>query len=174
MTESSEQPISTLRGAGVDFNSRKVARVVIGLCLATMAVLVVVFTVAGAQKNSQINSLRQHGVKVDVAVTKCQGLMGGSGSNAAGYACQGTFTLGGHRYTENIPGNSLYPPGHVIRSVSVPDDPALVSPISMVNVEHASWRVFILPAVLLIVLGLVSAGLVLRRRHRTEASSPSP
>src|SRR5580658_7149788 len=57
MTESSEQPLSTLRGAGVDFNSRKVARVVIGLCLATMAVLVVVFTVAGAQKNSQINSL---------------------------------------------------------------------------------------------------------------------
>jgi hypothetical protein len=169
MTEPSDQPLSTLRGAGVDFNPRKVARVVIGLCLATLAVLVVVFTVVGANKNAQISSLRQHGVKVDVVVTQCRGLMGGSGSNAAGYACQGTFTFGGHRYTQEIPGNTLYPPGHVIKSVTVPDDPALVSPISMVNVEHASWRVFILPAVLLIVLGLVSAGLILRRRHRNGA-----
>ena len=73
----------------------------------TLAVLVVVFTVAGVHKNSQINRLRHDGVPVTVTVTNCLGLMGGSGSNAAGYSCTGTFTIDGTRYTESLPGTGF-------------------------------------------------------------------
>ena len=94
-SRSSSEPLSTLRGAGVNYDARKVGRVVVGLCLLTLAVLVIVFTIAGVHKNSQINRLRHDGVPVTVTVTHCFALMGGSGSNAAGYSCTGTFTVHG-------------------------------------------------------------------------------
>ena len=79
--------------------------------------------VAGARKNAQIADLRQHGVPVEVTITGCQGLLGGSGSNAAGYACRGTFTLDGRRDDEALPGNTLLSPGTKVRAVAVPGDP---------------------------------------------------
>jgi hypothetical protein len=98
----------------------------------------------------------------------CRGLLGGSGSNAAGYACRGSFTLDGRRYNENIPGNTLRPPGTVIRGVSVPGDPALVTTAQILAAEQASWGVYIAPTVLLIVLvGLaLLVGAVVRRGRR--------
>ncbi len=164
VTESSDQPLTILRGASVEFDSRKVGRVVVALCLITLGVLAVVFTVVGVQKNSQINRLREHGVAVTVTVTGCQGLLGGSGTNVAGYACHGTYRLGGQPHSEAIPGTAYYAPGSTLRAVSDPDDPALLSTISMVRSEHASWRVFILPAVLLVALALAIILIVIRRR----------
>jgi hypothetical protein len=93
------------------------------------------------------------------------GELGGSGSNPAGYSCRGSFTLDGRRYNEPIPGNSLHPPGAVLRAVAVPGDPALVITARMLDGEHTSGKVFILPAVLLVVLALV-VGLLVRRRRR--------
>jgi len=167
--------ISTLRGAGVSVNARTLSRVIAALVLTTFAVLVVVFSVVGAHKNAQINELRQHGVRVEVTVTGCLGLLGGSGSNAAGYACNGTFTLAGHRYTENIPGNALRRPGSKLEAVTVRNDPQLLDLPAMVASEHASWRVYILPLVLLVVLVLAVAGLlVMRQRQRPESSDGVP
>ena len=136
--------------------------------------LVVLFVV-GAHKNTQINLLRQHGVAVEVTVSGCLGLLGGSGSNAAGYTCRGTFTIDGHRYSEAIPGNTLYPPGARIRAVAVPGDPPLLSTVRAVESGHASWRVFILPTLLLVVLALLGGALVLRRRrvHRVSPHRPA-
>ena len=105
---SSSEPLSTLRGAGVNYDARKVGQVVVGLCLVTLAVLVVVFTVAGVHRNSQINELHHDGVPVTVTVTNCIGLMGGSGSNAAGYSCSGSFTVHGTHYTESLPGSGFH------------------------------------------------------------------
>jgi len=166
--------VSTLRGAGVDVDVRKIRRVVGGACLVALAVLVAVLFVAGADKNAQITSLRRHGVAVRVTVTGCLGLLGGSGSNAAGYACKGTFTLGGHRYEEAIPGNALHPPGARIRAVAVPGNPPLLSTTRAVESQQASWRVFILPTVLLVVLLLLVGALVLRRRRRPEHAGGAP
>jgi len=164
--------VAPLRGAGVQIDGRRVAAVLVGIVLVTLAVLVVVFTVVGLDKNHQIDQLRNHGVPVDVTVTSCQGLLGGSGSNAAGYACRGTYTLGGHRYNEQLPGTALHAPGTVIRAVAVPGDPALVSPVSVVDSEHASATVFILPAVLFVLLVAVLAVVLLRRRKPVDDGVP--
>jgi hypothetical protein len=138
--------------------------VLIGLILITLAVVVVVLFVAAFHKNNQISRLHRDGVPVAIRVTRCRGLLGGSGSNAAGYACQGSFTLVGHRYTEGIPGDSLHPPGTMLRGVAVPGDPALVTTAGALEGEHVSSRVFILPAALLVVLVLLVGTVVWRRR----------
>jgi hypothetical protein len=160
-----------LRGAGVQVDGRKVGRVMIVLILAVLAVLVIAFTVVGVQKNHQIDELHDQGVPVTVTVTSCLGLLGGSGSNAAGYSCHGTYSLDGHRYNEPLPGNALHRPGTTVAAVAVPGDPALVSPRAMVASEHSSANVFVLPAVLLAVLLFIGGALLLRHRHTGTASS---
>jgi hypothetical protein len=174
-TRSSSEPLSTLRGAGVNYDARRVGQVVVGLCLVTLAVLVVVFTVAGVHKNSQINRLHHDGVPVTVTVTHCFALMGGSGSNAVGDSCNGSFTLHGHRYTESLPGTALHKVGSTLPATAVPNDPALVSPNSILNSEHTSLSVFLLPLILLIVLALLVALTVFwQRRSRRTAPPPTP
>jgi len=163
--------VAPLRGAGVEINGRVVARVVLGIVLATLAVLAVTFTIIGIHNNGQIDQLRNQGVPVAVTVTSCQGLLGGSGSNAAGYTCRGTYELGGHRYNEVLPGTALHAPGTVVRAIAVPSDPTLVSPVSVVDAEHASASVFILPAVLLVVLIAVLVVLAVRRRRPQAGES---
>jgi hypothetical protein len=142
--------------------------VVIGLCLLTVAVLAVVFTVAGIHNNSQINKLRHDGIPVTVTVTKCLGLMGGSGSNAAGYSCTGSFTIHGVRYVETLPGTGHHEVGSEVAATAVPSDPALVSPDSVLRTEHSSLSVFILPLVLLVVLALLIALIVVVRQRRRD------
>ena len=164
-TPTSAEPIMPLRGAGVDVDVRRVGRVLAGLCLLALAVLVFVLFIAGAQKNAQITRLHQHGVAVEVTVSSCIGLMGGSGSNIAGYSCRGTFTAGGHLYNDAIPGNTLYRPGARLAAITASGDPGLLSTPRALAAEHASWRVFILPTILLVVLVLLVAAVVLRRRR---------
>ena len=166
--------VGTLRGAGVGrVDARRLGRILIGLVLATLAVLVVVFTVVGAHQNQQDDRLHDQGVPVTFTVSGCLGLLGGSGSNAAGYSCRGTYTLDGHRYSERLPGNDLHPPGTTVAAIAVPGDPALVAPAAMVKTEHSSNGVFLAPAILLLVLVLfvVLLLLVRRRRHR-QAQAP--
>ena len=162
--------LTTLRGAGVDVDVRRVGRVAVALCLVALAVVAVVLFVAGAHKNSQITRLRQDGVPVTVTVTGCLGLLGGSGSNAAGYACKGRFTLDGHRYVESVPGNVLRPVGTKVRAVAVAGDPPLLSTRHEVDTEHASGSVFIVPSILLVVLAVAVGALVVKKRRSGTAS----
>jgi hypothetical protein len=165
-----DTPVSTLRGSGVDVDSRQVVRAAVGLCLVALAVVVVVLLVAGANKNAQINRLRQHGVPVEVTVTTCLGQLGGSGSNAAGYQCRGSFTIDGRHYNQIIPGSALLPLGTTVRGVIDPSDPALISTVAEVDSERASWRVFLLPIALAVVLALLVVAVVIRmgRSRRTR------
>jgi len=164
-TACGREPLSTLRGAGVEVDGRLVVRILTGVVLVSLAALVVVLFVAGVEKNAQIGGLRRHGVVVEVTVTRCTGLLGGSGSNAAGYVCSGTFTLDGRRYHDVIPGNTIRDPGTHVRAVTIASAPGLLSTVSDVKTEHASWRVFVLPSALLVALGALVEALVLRRRH---------
>lgn len=134
-----------------------------------LGVVAVVLFVAGANKNAQITRLRSQGVAVKVTVSGCTGEMGGSGSNLVGYDCTGSFTIGGRRYDEDIPGTALRIAGTTIQAITVPGDPALLTTPRAIAGEHPSFRVFILPIILSIVLALGVAALVLRRR-RTAAS----
>ncbi len=168
-TASSDAALTTLRGAGVDVNTRLAGRVVAAVCLVGLAVLVVILFVAGYHKNEQINRLRQHGVPVTVTVTGCLGLLGGSGSNPAGYACQGTFMLGGQHYRESIPGTALRPPGSKVQAVAVAGDPPLLSTRHAVATDRASASVYVVPAILLVVLVLLLGVVEVRRRSAKHA-----
>ena len=79
--------VGTLRGATVSFNPRRLVQGALGLVMVTLAVTAIVLTVAGIHSNDQINRLQTQGQPVTVTVTGCLGLLGGSGSNAAGYSC---------------------------------------------------------------------------------------
>ncbi len=170
----SRQPLTTFRGASVDVDARQVARVAVALCLTALAAVVVTLFVVGVNHNAEITGLRQQGVPVVVTVTGCHGELGGSGSNAVGSSCRGTFVLDGRRYSETIPGNALSAPGTTIRFVTIASDPGLLATARQVESEHASWRVFILPTVLLVVLAALVAALAVRwRRDRRTANSVS-
>ncbi len=140
-----------------------------GVCLVALALTALLLLIAGANKNAQVTSLREHGVPVEVKVTGCLGLLGGSGSNAAGYACTGTYVYSGHHFEQSIPGNALLRPGQIVRGVVVPSDPTLLSTPQAVASQKASWRVFIAPVILLlIVLVLIGVAVVIGRRGRTD------
>jgi hypothetical protein len=166
--------VAPLRGAGVEINGRQVARVVLGIVLATLAVLTVVFTVTGVHDNHQVDELQHQGVPVAVTITSCQGLLGGSGSNSAGFSCRGTYVLDGHRYDELLPGTAFHAPGTVVRALAVPADPTLVSPVSVVDAEHASASVFVLPALLFVALVAILAALLVTRARRRAGRGTAP
>jgi hypothetical protein len=168
---SAHEPLTHLRGAGVDVDLHRIARVILAVVLLALAVTAGILFSAGAQKNAQITRLRQHGVPVEITVSGCLGLLGGSGSNAAGYACAGSFTLAGHVYRESIPGDTHYRPGATVRGVTDPDDPGLLATAGMVSAEHPSGNVFILPAVLAALFALGVGFVLLRWRRATRAST---
>ena len=162
-------PLMALRGAGVDVDFRRAGRVAVAALLLAGCVAVAVLFVAGVHKNAQITRLHDHGVGVEVTVTRCIGLMGGSGSNLAGYQCRGTFTINGHRYDEALPGATSPLSGATFQAVADPSDPALLSTRGAVAAEHASWRVFALPVVMLAVMALTVVAWALKRRSRSRA-----
>jgi len=166
--------VAALRGAGVDVDVRRAGQVVGGLCLLALAATALLLFVAGVQKNAQITRLHQQGVALEVKVSGCIGLMGGSGSDPAGYQCKATFMLDGRRYDDVIPGNAFYMPGTSLRAIVVPGDPALLSTPRALATEHPSSRVFLLPATLLILLGLVVAALALKRGSSRRAPTRVP
>jgi hypothetical protein len=163
----SARPVTTLRGARVEVDSRRVARGLLAAGGVALAAATVVLFAAAVHKNDQITSLRQHGIPVEVTVTRCLGILGGSGSNAAGYSCRGTFVLDRHRHLVTIPGQSLLAPGATVRLVTVKSDPGLVATIQQVETERTSWVGFILPTVLLVVLATLVAATALRSRRRS-------
>lgn len=137
-----------------DVDRRRVQRAAVVACALVLAVVSASLFVADARKNAEIDNLRQHGVTVVVSVTGCLGLLGGSGSNAAGNTCRGSFTLDGRRHVVDIPGDVERPPGTTVRAVTVASDPGLLETVSQLSTEHASVKVFVLPSVLALVLVL--------------------
>ena len=159
--------IGQLRGAGVSVDARRVGQVAIAIVLLALAVATIVFTIVGIHTNQQDDRLHHDGVPVTFTVTGCLGLLGGSGSNAAGYACRGGYALDGKHYSGlRLPGASFHRPGSTVAAIAVPGDPALVSPASIVATEHSSAGAFVLPVVLAAILVLLVALLVLLRRRR--------
>jgi hypothetical protein len=162
------EPTSTLRGARVDVDIRRLRRPVAVIVMAALAVATVAAFVSGANKNDHIAALHAHGVRLEMTVTSCLGNLGGSGSNAAGDSCRGGFTLDGHRYVEDIPGNVTRQPGDHLTIVTVPGEPGVLALPASLPHEQTSWRVFILPVVLLVLLVAGCAGIAVRWRQRRE------
>ncbi|MHB8329805.1 MAG: hypothetical protein ACYDD6_09315, partial [Acidimicrobiales bacterium] len=102
---------------------------------------------------------------VQVTVTGCRGLIGGSGSNPVGYDCTGTYGVDGRRYSRHIPDDTLHAKGARVQGLTVPSDPGLLSTPAIVAGERASWRVFTLPTVLAVAVALAVGALALARRR---------
>jgi hypothetical protein len=159
----SDQPVTTLRGATVDVDIRRTGRVLVAVGLIAVAVIGVILLIAGVRSNHQADALRQRGVPVTVTVTRCLELMGGTGAQGAGYSCTGTYALDGRPYRQTIPGLSFHAVGSTVAGVADPGDPKLLSTPGQLAHQHSSWRVFILPGILLLLVVVVTAFLFLRR-----------
>jgi hypothetical protein len=170
--DDSDRPLTTLRGASVDVDPRLAARVAVAVLVTALAAVAISLSVAGLDKNAEITGLRQQGTPVEVTVTHCVALLGGSGSNGVGDSCLGTFVLDGKRYRSTIPGNGLWAPGSTLRLITVRTNPGLLATSHQVASEHVSWRVFILPAVLVVALIALVVAITarhVRRRRRLGA-----
>jgi hypothetical protein len=165
-----EAPLTTLRNARGEADPRRVRNIAVGLCLAALASTSVVLFVVGAHQNGQISALKKSGVQVVETVTGCQGLLGGSGSNGAGYSCKGTVTLNGRTYNDSVPDNLLYPPGAKVKVVVDSQNPGLVASIATVKNEHASNSVYVLPTILLV--AFLALGAIIGIRFRKRLARP--
>ena len=162
---SGDQPVGTLRGAGVQVDAARVGRVALVLALAVLVLVGVVLLVAGYRKNSQVDDLRAHGVPVQVTVRHCLGLMGGSGSNTAGYECTGTYSVQGTTYVEGIPGSTFHADGATIAGVVPSDDPGLLSTPATVASSHTTMTLYLVGAAQLVVAAAIVVWLAFRRRR---------
>lgn len=158
-----------LRGAGVEVDGRRIGRLLLAAAVVGLALGAVVLGAATAKKNSELTALHAHGVEVAVTVTSCLGLAGGSGSNLAGYACDGRFELGGRTYEVSIPGSSFHRVHSRLTAVVDRGDPHLVSTPALLRNEHASAGAYLLPALLL--LAAVAGGISLVAWWKRSARS---
>jgi hypothetical protein len=163
------QSLTKLRAGGGPVNLAKLRQVITIVILAALAILSIVFFFGGAHTNSQITSLREHGVPITAKATTCEGLLGGSGSNAAGYICKGEFTLNGKHYNEPLPGSTFERPGTPVKEISLPSDPGLLETPSQVATDRASNKVYVLPIILLAAFLVFGAAVVLHTRRRSTA-----
>jgi hypothetical protein len=170
--EPDDQPVTTLRGAQVNVDMRRAGRVVLGGCLVALVAAGAILLVAGIHSNGQITELRQHGVPVTATVTGCAGLMGGTGAQSAGYSCTATYTLDGAKYHQAIPGLAFHATGTKLAGVAVPGDPKLFSTPGQAAARRASWRVLIIPGLLLVVAVVVGV-LWFRGRSSTRRGDGS-
>lgn len=161
-------PVTNLRGAGVAVDARRTGRILVGLVMVALAVSAILLFVAGAHKNAQVTELHTSGVAVDMRVTGCVGLLGGSGSNVAGYSCRAKFSIAHHSYTEPIPGSGFYKPGTIVPAIVVPSDPALVDTAAALATEHTSADVYTVPIVLAVVFTVLGSFVMLRRRRNVQ------
>lgn len=162
---SGEPRVAALRGAGVEVDTARAGRVAAWLGVAVVVVVALVLLVAGYRKNAQITALKSHGVPVEVTVTRCLALIGGTGQSPAGFECTGTYTVDGRHFTEGLPGNANRPVGSVVTGLVASDDPALLSTPSAVAAEHTSAGVYLLPGLLLLAAAGGTVWLVVRRRR---------
>jgi len=169
---SDEQPtdpdrVGALRGAGVQVDAARIKYVAAVLGLVLVMAVAGVLLVAGIRRNSQIDTLKANAVPVDLTVTHCLALIGGTGSSPAGYECTGTYVYQGHRYSEGVPGSENLPVGSTVHGIVASDDPGLFSTPQTVASEHTSVARVVLPAGVLAVA--VGACIWVVVRHRREA-----
>lgn len=167
--------VGALRGAAVDADPRTVARTLLVIALAALAAVIAVLAVAGIRKDEQITELRDHGAAVTISVRSCRGELGGSGSNVAGYTCVGTYRFLGSSYTVTIPGDVMRAPGSRLLGVASREDPSLFTLSSALRHEQASWRVFLAPLLLsLLLVGSIGVLLTRRARARRQGRASAP
>jgi hypothetical protein len=164
---------SYIRGGGGVVDTRRLFRVVVGSAIVALAVLVVVLTIEAAHKNSRIDSLQHRGVPIDVTVTSCFGILSGTGITVTTFQCKGSFALDAHNYNTVIAGSTInHQAGDVVKAVADPKHPTSVSLASSLVNAKSSWRAFIGPGVLFLLLVLLIAGALWWSRRNSAQRPP--
>jgi MYXO-CTERM domain-containing protein len=159
----------TLRGPDARSISGRFWSVAGVLALFVFAVIVVISFISSANDNARTNRLKDHGVSVVVTVTDCVGNIGGSGSNAAGYTCHGSYNVKGVRYQEVIGSETtLSQRGTRLRAVADPSHLGTIELASKVATSSSSPSAYVVPGLLALLL-LLLAFAFLRRRSRSAA-----
>ena len=171
--QTDEAPGGYIRGGAGVVDTRWLFRVLVGSAVVVLAVLVAVLTIQAVDKNSRIDNLRHRGVPVDVTVTDCLGILSGTGITVTSFQCNGSFELAGRSYHAVIDGsNANHAAGDVVKAIADPKHPTSVRSASSLANAHSSWRVFIAPAVLFLVLMLLIAGAAWRSRRNSAQRPP--
>jgi hypothetical protein len=171
--QTDEAPGGYIRGGAGVADTRWLFRVLVASAIVVLAVLLAVLTIQAADKNSRIDNLRHRGVPVDVTVTDCLGILSGTGITVTSFQCSGSFELAGRSYHAVIAGsNANHAAGDVVKAIADPKHPTSISSASSLVNAHSSWRAFIGPAVLFLLLVLLIAGAVWRSRRNSAQRSP--
>jgi hypothetical protein len=161
--------------AGSDVDARKVGRFALIVCVLALAGVAIATTVGAARQDSSQTRLQRDGVPVEVTVTGCAGYSSGIGQAVTYYSCRGEYTLAGHRYNEVIGGTrTVHSEGQVLRGVTVPGDPSLLSTATAVAKRFSPWTPYVTPIVLAALAIALALGLLLWPRWRRRADSKRP
>jgi hypothetical protein len=135
---------------------RRVSRFITVGSLVILAVLVVVLSLAAANKNAKNTLLQRDGVPVTVTVTSCVGNRLVGGATVAGDTCRGSFNLHGHQYQDVIGGlTQSTSAGSTVRGITDPSDPNILGWFPAVQHAQSSVSSFVAPGILLGVLVLI-------------------
>jgi hypothetical protein len=169
MTSSSEpRDMPALRGPEAQPIGRQFWLLVGALLVIVLAFIVTVSFVSAVNDNSRIDRLKSHGIPVTVTVTDCVGNIGGSGSNAAGYTCQGKYRVNGVSYHEVIASKTtLSTAGSTVRGVADPARPSTIELASAVASSSPSNAAYVVPSLLAVLL--VALATTLHRYRRSNA-----
>src|SRR5579864_9003294 len=127
-------------GGGVQMNGRRVAGVLVWLCVLALLGLAVYLAALATRQDSRASLLHRHGVPVDVVVTGCRGISSGVGMGIEYWQCRGSFVLGGRGYDDVLINGSrrLLQPGQHVDGLDVPGRPDLLSTAASVSAAHGS------------------------------------
>lgn len=165
---SEPRDVVSLRGPEVSNIGRRFWITVAAIMLALLATIVTVSFVSAVNDNSRVERLKTHGVSAIATVTDCVGNIGGSGSNAAGFTCHGTYRLDGVQYQEVIGSKTTFStPGSRVMVVADPTRPSTIEIASAVATSSSSSTVYVVPTLLAFLCGVL-AFIFVRRILTTE------
>jgi hypothetical protein len=141
------------------------------LLLTTFAVVIIVSFVSATNDNARIDRLKTRGLPVVITVTNCVGNIGGSGSNASGYTCNGAYGVKGVKFQEIIGAKSTFSlAGSTVQGIADPAHPSTIELASAVARSSSSLSVYVVPSVLAILI--VASTLLFLRRLRSSRFRP--
>jgi len=125
-------------------------------------------TTANEQNNARLTRLQHHGIMTQVTIRSCIGNLGGSGSNAAGFTCTGTYLVDGIHEVVTVNGLVTFQaPGSKVTGVVDPSNLSYVATATSVAHDRTTSP----PVVATSALGLLIAVTgfdILRRRRATQ------
>ena len=167
--------VVSLRGPEVVSIGRKVWHRLVAVGLALSFVALIVNVVSTAHDNSRIERMKTHGIAVSVSVTRCIGNVGGSGSNGAGYTCQGDYSIAGTAYHELIGSMTTFAvSGTKVNSVADPSKPTTVILASALAKSTASPAAYVPAGLMAIVLIALTFVFVRFARRSGTKLPPTP